>query len=126
MLKIKRVYERRQAGDGERILVDRFWPRGLSKRSARVDRWLRELAPSDALRRWFGHDPARWREFSRRYRSELRPHRQQLVELARAAQTRPITLLFGARDAKHNNAVALKRIIEGVRASSGRARRPAK
>ena len=112
MLKIKRVYEPREPGDGERILVDRLWPRGLSKRVAAVDRWMRELGPSHALRRWFGHDPDRWAEFRHGYRAELKTQPDALAELARKSRTRAVTLLFAARDTAHNNAVVLKDAIE--------------
>ena len=112
MLKIKRVYEPRERGDGERILVDRLWPRGLSKRAAAVDRWMKDLGPSHALRTWFGHDPGRWAEFRRRYVAELRARREALAALARRSRARSVTLLFGARDTEHNNAVALKEYLE--------------
>jgi uncharacterized protein YeaO (DUF488 family) len=125
MLKIKRVYEVPGPRDGERILVDGVWPRGLSKRIAAVDRWMKELAPSPALRAWFGHDPARWAEFRRRYQAELRAHRVALAALARTARTRSVTLLFGARDTAHNNAVVLKRAIEREMRRRGGPRRRA-
>jgi len=112
VLKIKRVYERRERGDGERILVDRLWPRGLSTRAASVDRWMKDLGPSHMLRKWFGHDPARWSEFRRRYLAELRSHRQALTAIGRTSRTHTVTLLFGARDRVHNNAVVLKGVIE--------------
>jgi uncharacterized protein YeaO (DUF488 family) len=112
MLKVKRAYDPPDPGDGERILVDRLWPRGLSRQAAAVDRWTRELAPSDALRRWFGHEPERWAEFRRRYLAELRDRRDALAALARESRARPVTLLFGARDAARNNAVVLKAAIE--------------
>jgi len=111
MVKIKRVYDEPERGDGERILVDRLWPRGLSKRAAAVDQWTKELGPSDELRKWFGHDPARWREFRRRYLSELRGQRATLAALARKGKREAVTLLFAARDTEHNNAVVLKEAI---------------
>jgi len=111
MVKIKRVYDEPERGDGERILVDRLWPRGLSKRAAAVDQWTKELGPSDELRKWFGHDPARWREFRRRYLSELRGQRVTLAALARKGKREAVTLLFAARDTEHNNAVVLKEAI---------------
>ena len=122
MLKLKRVYEPPEPTDGKRILVDRLWPRGRSKRAAAVDRWLRDLGPSDALRKWFGHDPERWPEFRRRYRAELRSQHAVLAELARASRTRAVTLLFGARDAARNNAVVLQGIIERLQDRTPRGR----
>jgi uncharacterized protein YeaO (DUF488 family) len=125
MLKIKRVYAPRERGDGERILVDRLWPRGLSRRAAAVDRWMKDLGPSHALRKWFGHDPARWAEFRRRYLAELRAHRVVLDAIVRASRTRAVTLLFGAHDTAHNNAVVLKSVIDRRRKRHGAARRRA-
>jgi uncharacterized protein YeaO (DUF488 family) len=112
MVKIKRVYERAERGDGERILVDRLWPRGLSKRAAAVDEWMKDLGPSHELRKWFGHDPRRWPEFRRRYVAELRTQRDPLMAIARKATRGAVTLLFGARDPEHNQAVVLKGVIE--------------
>ena len=111
MVKIKRVYDEPERGDGERILVDRLWPRGLSKRAAAVDQWTKELGPSDELRKWFGHDPARWREFRRRYLSELKGQRETLAALARKGKREAVTLLFAARDTERNDAVVLKEAI---------------
>ena len=111
MIKIKRVYEAPARGDGERILVDRLWPRGLSKQSAAVDVWMKDLGPSHELRKWFGHDPRRWTEFRRRYLAELQPKRDALMVIARKATRGPVTLLFGARDCEHNQAVVLKGMI---------------
>jgi uncharacterized protein YeaO (DUF488 family) len=93
------------------VLVDRIWPRGISKRDAAVDEWLRELAPSTDLRKWFGHDPKRWPEFRKRYRTELRQHRSQLDALRRLAARRRVTLLYGARDRQFNQAVVLKEVL---------------
>lgn len=114
MIRIKRVYEGLDPKDGHRVLVDRLWPRGLSKDAAHVDDWMKELAPSDELRRWFGHEPERFAEFRRRYREELKrePARSQLAELARRAARETVTLLFGAKDVEHNNAVVLSEEIE--------------
>jgi uncharacterized protein YeaO (DUF488 family) len=103
----KRIYEAPAPEDGYRVLVDRLWPRGVSRGAARVDEWARELAPSDELRRWFGHDPARFDEFSRRYREELRAHAEKLEELRRRAREGPVTIVFAARDAEHSNAAVL-------------------
>jgi len=94
------------------MLVDRLWPRGLKKSEARIDEWLREIAPSTALRKWFKHDPDKWKEFKKKYSAELDDHREQVEKLVREARKRTITLLFSARDTEHNNAVALKEYIE--------------
>jgi len=109
---IKRVYDKPAKTDGRRVLVDRVWPRGLTKKEARVDDWLKEIAPSTALRKWLGHDPARWKEFQKRYAKELKNRHERIEQLAQEARKRTVTLLFGARDIEHNNAVALKEYIE--------------
>jgi uncharacterized protein YeaO (DUF488 family) len=111
MLQIKRIYEEADSKDGVRILVDRLWPRGISKERAHVDRWVKELAPSDELRRWFGHDPELWQEFRSRYGKELEGQGELLQEIAAAAAKGPVTLLYAAKDEEHNNAVALKELI---------------
>jgi len=110
-VRLKRAYEKPSADDGMRILIDRLWPRGLRKAEARVDRWMKELAPSTALRRWFGHDPARWTEFCRRYAQEVRSHAEAMQQLRRLARSHPITLIYSARDEKHNDAVALRTFL---------------
>ncbi|MFB3888866.1 MAG: DUF488 domain-containing protein [Candidatus Bathyarchaeia archaeon] len=113
MIKIKRVYESPAASDGFRILVDRLWPRGLSKEKAKVDLWLREIAPSDELRKWFHHEPEKDREFSERYEAELAGKKelaQRILELEREKGV--VTLLFSARDVECNNAVVLKSVLE--------------
>ncbi len=104
---VKRVYDPPSRTDGTRVLVDRLWPRGIAKAKARVDAWLKEVGPSTALRTWFGHDPARWTEFQRRYHRELANSgaARSVADLARRG---PITLLFAAKDTEHNNAVALR------------------
>jgi uncharacterized protein YeaO (DUF488 family) len=108
---IKRVYEHPGADDGYRILVDRLWPRGLSKDEAAVDEWLKEVGPSTELRRWFGHDPARFEEFAARYRTEL-DGSDALAELrARCAEHDRVTLVFGAKDSEHNQAVVLRGLL---------------
>lgn len=107
-LQLKRVYDAPAAGDGVRILVDRLWPRALSKEEARVDLWLRDVAPSAALRRWFGHDPTRWDEFCRRYRKELDGASAPMRRLTALAAGGGVTLLYAAKDAERNNAVALR------------------
>jgi uncharacterized protein YeaO (DUF488 family) len=108
LIKIKRAYEPPDPKDGMRVLVDRLWPRGLSRDAAKIDAWLKDVAPSDGLRRWFNHDPSRWREFRRRYREEL-AECAAFVELQQALEPVPkATLLFAARDVDHNNAVVLR------------------
>ncbi len=112
MVKTKRVYEGPDPHDGMRVLVDRLWPRGVSKERASVDRWEKEIAPSDELRRWFGHEPEKWQEFRKRYLVELEGKRELVEELASAARGQRVTLLFAASDQEHNNAVVLKELIE--------------
>lgn len=112
-VKIKRAYEPAEANDGKRVLVDRLWPRGVSKQEARLDEWNRELAPSAELRRWFGHKISRWQEFSCRYRDELARHSQALGELRRHAQQGPVTLIYAAKDKRHNHAIVLKSVLLG-------------
>ena len=111
-LRVKRVYEEAEAGDGLRVLVDRLWPRGLAKTKAGIDLWLRELSPSTELRKWYGHDPARWEEFKARYFGELDRHGRAIAELVDPARTGTVTLLYGSRERRLNNAVALKEYIE--------------
>jgi len=112
-IKLKRVYEPPSRGDGVRVLVDRLWPRGLTKEAVAADRWLRDLAPSTELRRWFGHDPQRWAEFRRRYARELREQSEALDELRSLARKGRVTLLFAARDEAHNDAVVLRELVLG-------------
>lgn len=109
---IKRVYESVSPRDGFRVLVDRVWPRGVAKAQARIDLWLREIAPSTALRRWFRHDPARWKTFCARYREELREKTDLLDLLHERARRGPVTLLYSARDKEFNQAAALKLFLE--------------
>lgn len=110
-VRIKRVYEKPEKSDGCRILVDRLWPRGLSREKARVDVWLRGIAPGDELRKWFNHDPAKWTEFQRRYKQELAANKEAVAELRALIHSEPvITLLYSASDENHNNAVALKNL----------------
>ena len=113
-VRVKRVYEEPAKADGRRVLVDRIWPRGLKKAEARVDEWLKEIAPSTGLRKWFGHDPARWKEFKKRYAAELDDQRKKVEELVQEAGKRTVTLLFSAKDIEHNNAVALKKYLQGL------------
>nr|WP_239537816.1 DUF488 family protein [Dyella mobilis] len=109
---VKRVYEPAKKTDGYRVLVDRVWPRGLKKEDAALDIWARELAPTTALRRWFGHDPARWEGFRHRYASELDARKTFWQPLVTQAERHPVTLLFGAKDEEHNQAVALKMYLD--------------
>lgn len=112
MYQVKRVYETPESGDGTRVLVDRIWPRGLTKSEVSMDLWLKEIAPSTALRKWYGHDPDKWPEFCRRYAAEL-DEKPQLTTLLRVkGGDGPVTLLFSARDIQHNQAVALKDYLE--------------
>ncbi len=112
MVKLKRIYDEPAADDGKRILVDRLWPRGISKDKARIDEWLKEIAPSDELRKWFGHDPARWEEFRERYRQELEAKAELVAGLRELAAEGTVTLLFAAKDEEHNNAVVLKEMLK--------------
>lgn len=114
-LRIKRAYLPPSAEDGVRVLVDRLWPRGLRKSEAAIDHWLKDLAPSTELRRWFGHDPRRWEEFRRRYAAELASRSDLVDELRKIARERPVTLVFAARDELHNQAVVLRELVTGLR-----------
>lgn len=111
MIRTKRAYEPAADTDGTRVLVDRLWPRGISKSEARIDRWERELAPSKELRTWYGHDPTRFAEFRRRYLAELRPHREALNRLAREGTHTTVTLVYASRDAALCNAGVLKEVL---------------
>ena len=110
---IKRVYDQPEPGDGTRVLVDRLWPRGLSKERAKVDAWLKEVAPSNDLRKWFGHDPEKFAEFRRRYEAELEsePGQEALARLHDLARQGPVTLVFAAHDSEHNDAVVLRDVL---------------
>lgn len=112
-VKLKRAYEPPESGDGKRILIDRLWPRGIKKTEAAIDEWMKEIAPSTELRKWFGHDPARWQQFRRRYQSEIRQHPEQFDRLRTLAQHGQITLVFSAHDEAHNDAVVLKDMLLG-------------
>jgi uncharacterized protein YeaO (DUF488 family) len=112
-VKLKRAYELAERADGVRVLIDRLWPRGLTKANAALDRWSKDLAPSTELRKWFGHDPARWNEFRRRYKTELRRHGDQLNELRTLARQGCVTLVYSARDEVHNDAVVLRNLLLG-------------
>src|SRR6185312_14411642 len=113
-LKLKRAYEPADAGDGQRVLVDRIWPRGVSKDEARIDLWLKDVAPSTALRKWFGHAPERWAGFRERYRKELEAN-PAVDELRQVAAKGPVTLVYGAKDEQHNQAVVLAESLQGAR-----------
>ena len=112
-VRLKRAYLPAAADDGLRVLVDRLWPRGLSKSKAAIDRWIKGIAPSTALRQWFGHDPGRWPEFRRRYTAEIRRQPDLLEELRSLARKGTVTLVFSARDEVHNDAVVLRNVLLG-------------
>ena len=111
-MKIKRVYEAAQIEDGKRILVDRLWPRGLTKEKARVDIWLKDIAPSTDLRKWFGHEPAKWNEFRKRYIEELKNNEKQTSILKEQLKTGMVTLVYAAKDKEHNEALVLKELFD--------------
>jgi uncharacterized protein YeaO (DUF488 family) len=122
-IRIKRAYDAPARGDGFRVLVDRVWPRGLSKDDLQIDLWVKEIAPSTKLRQWFGHDPERWMEFRERYERELKDtdaHDEIRNIIASAKDTFVITLVYGAKDAEHNQAVVLKGVFEKLSGSSPR------
>ena len=121
-IRVRRAYDAPGMDDGTRVLVDRLWPRGLARVQARLDVWLKEIAPSDGLRRWFGHEPGRWMEFSLRYRAELEANTAPLADLLRLCRAGPVTLLFAAHDTEHNNAVVLRDVLrEHIKAERSRA-----
>lgn len=119
MFELKRAYEKPSRKDGFRVLVERLWPRGVSKARARLDLWLKDVAPSAELRTWFGHDPAKWKEFQKRYRAELKNQKDALRLLRAKAKEGTVTLVYATRDQEHNGALVLKKVLE-----SARARRP--
>jgi uncharacterized protein YeaO (DUF488 family) len=108
MIRVKRVYDKPAPSDGSRLLVDRIWPRGLKKNGLALDGWIKEVAPSDRLRKWFGHDPKKWKEFRKRYFAELRVKPETWQPIRESARRSDVTLLYGARDSERNNAVALR------------------
>jgi uncharacterized protein YeaO (DUF488 family) len=112
MIKLKRAYEPASKDDGLRILVERLWPRGVSKQNSKIDLWLKNLAPSTALRQWYGHDPARWPQFRKRYWAELKGQGDLLTLLKYIAQKRTVTFVYAASDEERNSAVALKEFLE--------------
>ncbi len=111
-IKIKRIYDESVRGDGFRVLVDRLWPRGLSKSEVDIDLWMKEIAPSNELRIWFGHDPENWVEFQKRYRNELKDKKDLTEFLLNKTKTKAVTLLYAAKDLKHNHAVVLKKALQ--------------
>jgi uncharacterized protein YeaO (DUF488 family) len=119
MIKLKRIYEKPARDDGQRVLVDRLWPRGMAKDRAKIDLWLNEIAPSGELRTWFAHDPTKWHEFRKRYRAELRRNDAAIDELKRRARRGTVTLLYAARDEAHNEAVVIKDFIASAIRRSG-------
>ncbi|HEU4617813.1 MAG TPA: DUF488 domain-containing protein [Gammaproteobacteria bacterium] len=123
-IRTKRVYDPPDAADGARVLVDRVWPRGVRKESAKLALWLKEIAPSTELRRWFGHDPERWEEFRRRYRAELERNGEAVARLRELAKRGRVTLVYSARDTEHNQAVALADFLASARPSRSAASKP--
>ena len=119
-VKLKRAYEPPAQDDGTRVLIDRLWPRGVEKAHAALDHWAKDLAPSTELRKWFGHDSARWPEFRLRYAEEVRQHGEQLRQLRAMARANPITLVYSTHDEVHNNAVALRDFLLGRKTKTGR------
>lgn len=117
VVQLKRAYDPPSPGDGSRVLVDRLWPRGVTKEKLKIDAWMRELGPSDALRKWFGHDPARWEEFRRRYRKELASKKALLGELVAHARRGKLTLVYSAHDSVHNQAVVINEVLRRHRSA---------
>ncbi len=115
MIQVKRAYDPISARDGRRFLVDRLWPRGLSRSKLKLTGWVKEAAPSEALRKWFAHDPDKWPQFQKKYRQELKANRQALLPLVQASKKGTLTLLFAAKDPVHNNAQVLKIYLQGRR-----------
>jgi len=111
MIKIKRIYDPAFPGDGKRIYIDRLWPRGMKKEEVKIDEWLKDISPSDSLRKWFGHDPSKYAEFKKRYTKELEKHSEILERIRKEGKKETITLLFSAKDVEHNNATVLKEIL---------------
>ncbi len=111
MIKIKRIYDPASPDDGKRIYIDRLWPRGMKKEEVKMDEWLKEVSPSDSLRKWFGHDPAKYEEFKRRYAKELEKHSETLERIRQEGKKKTVTLLFSAKDIEHNNATVMQEIL---------------
>ncbi|MCC6253065.1 MAG: DUF488 domain-containing protein [Bacteroidia bacterium] len=114
-LKIKRVYDKPQTNDGYRLLIDRLWPRGISKEEAKLDEWLKDIAPSNELRKWFNHIPERFEEFKKKYADELKPQHETLLRIKKMAEKQNLTLLYSAKDTQHNNAVVLEELIKKLK-----------
>jgi uncharacterized protein YeaO (DUF488 family) len=110
-INLKRVYEKPTKEDGIRVLVDRLWPRGLTKQKAKIDLWLKDIAPSTELRKWFGHDPEKWKEFRKRYQKELKENKEQIEILKEQKKKGTVTLVYGAKDEEHNEAIVLKELF---------------
>ena len=111
MVKIKRIYDQPSPDDGKRIYVDRLWPRGMKKEEVKMDEWLKDISPSDGLRKWFGHDPSKYKEFKSRYTKELEKHSEVLERIRKESKKETVTLLFSAKDTEHNNATVLKEML---------------
>ncbi len=111
MIKIKRIYDPASRDDGKRIYIDRLWPRGMKKEEAKIDEWLKEISPTDRLRKWFGHDPSKYAEFKRRYKKELEKHSEILERIKKEAKKETVTILFSAKDVEHNNATVMKELL---------------
>jgi uncharacterized protein YeaO (DUF488 family) len=113
MIKLKRAYDKPAKEDGLRVLVERLWPRGVKKEDAKLDLWLKEIAPSTELRKWFAHDPTKWKEFQKRYRAELAEQSQAVKELRKKCREGTVTLIYAAHDEEHNGALVLKKVLAG-------------
>ncbi len=111
MIKIKRIYDPASPDDGKRIYIDRLWPRGKKKEDVQIDEWLKEISPSDALRKWFGHDPSKYAEFKKRYKKELEKHSEVLEKIKKEAKRKTVTILFSAKDVEHNNATVMRELL---------------
>jgi len=111
MVKIMRIYDSASPADGKRIYIDRLWPRGMKKEEVKMDEWLKEISPSDTLRKWFGHDPSKYEEFKKRYIKELEPHAEILERIKKEGKKEIVTLLFSAKDVGHNNATVLREYL---------------
>jgi uncharacterized protein YeaO (DUF488 family) len=115
MIELKRAYEKPSADDGFRVLVERLWPRGLSKENAQLDLWLKDVSPSPELRQWYGHDLAKWTEFQKRYRAELKERKSDLNLLKEKSRGETVTLVYAARDLEHNSALILKKVVDSMK-----------
>ena len=113
MVKIKRIYDPASPDDGKRIYIDRLWPRGMKKEQVKMTEWLKDISPSDSLRKWFGHDPSKYAEFKRRYTKELKEHSEILERIKKEAKKETVTFLSSAKDVEHNNATVLKELLSG-------------